>query len=62
MQREILGPLGMKSTVPDIAGQVEPGSAHFYYPHVMLNPRHGLQDAPTVTAILRDTSGDRQSP
>lgn len=48
MQREVLTPLGMKSTVPDIAGQVEPGSARFYYPSVMLNPRYGLQDAPAV--------------
>jgi CubicO group peptidase (beta-lactamase class C family) len=48
MQREILTPLGMESTVPDIAGQTETGSAHFYYPRMMLNPRYGLQDAPTV--------------
>jgi CubicO group peptidase (beta-lactamase class C family) len=48
VQREILTPLGMESTLPDVAGQTEPGSAHFYYPQVMLNPRYGLQDAPDV--------------
>ncbi|MGH9867965.1 MAG: serine hydrolase domain-containing protein [Candidatus Polarisedimenticolia bacterium] len=48
MQREILTPLGMKSTVPDIAGQSNPGSAHFYYPQFMLDPRYGLHDAPTA--------------
>jgi len=48
VQREILTPLGMESTVPDIAGQIEPGSAHFYYPRLMLNPRYGLHAAPTV--------------
>jgi len=48
VQREILTPLGMGSTVPDIAGQANPGSAHFYYPRIMLNPRYGLHDAPTV--------------
>ncbi len=48
MQREIFTPLGMESTVPDIAGQTEPGSAHFYYPRMMLDPRYGLHDAPTV--------------
>lgn len=48
LQREILAPLGMNGTVPDIAGQTEIGSAHFYYPRLMLNPRYGLQDAPPV--------------
>jgi CubicO group peptidase (beta-lactamase class C family) len=48
MQREILAPLGMESTVPDIAGQTETGSAHFYYPRLMLDPRYGLHDAPTL--------------
>ena len=48
MQREILTPLGMESTLPDIAGQTEPGSAHFYFPRMMLDPRYGLEDAPTV--------------
>jgi CubicO group peptidase (beta-lactamase class C family) len=48
MQREILTPLGMKSTFFDIAGQTDPGSAHFYYPRMMLDPRYGLHDAPTV--------------
>jgi len=48
VQREILAPLGMQSTVPDIDGQTEPGSAHFYYPNFMLNPRYSLQDAPAV--------------
>ena len=48
MQREILTPLGMESTIPDIAGQSDPRSAHFYYPHFMLDPRYGLQDAPAV--------------
>ncbi len=48
IRREIFEPLGMKSTVPDVAGQTEAGSAHFYYPRLMLDPRYGLQDAPTV--------------
>ena len=48
MQREILTPLGMESTVPDIPGQNRTGRAHFYYPRMMLDPRYGLQDAPTV--------------
>jgi CubicO group peptidase (beta-lactamase class C family) len=47
VQREILTPLGMNSTVPDIVGQTEPGTAHFYYPRLMLNPRWGLQELPT---------------
>ncbi len=46
LQREILTPSGMASTVPDIAGQSVPGGAHFYYPSFMLDPRYGLQDAP----------------
>jgi CubicO group peptidase (beta-lactamase class C family) len=48
MRREILEPVGMKSTVPETAGQTERGMAHLYYPHFMLDPRHGLQDAPEV--------------
>ncbi len=48
VQREILTPLGMKSTVPEVAGQTIPGSAHFYYPQFWLNPRYGLHDAPAV--------------
>jgi CubicO group peptidase (beta-lactamase class C family) len=48
MEREILAPLGMKSTVPEMVGQNEAGRARFYYPSVMLDPRHGLQDAPGV--------------
>lgn len=48
MQREIFAPLEMENTVPDIAGQTDPGSAHFYFPRLMLDPRNGLQDAPTV--------------
>jgi len=48
VQREILVSLGMENTVPEIAGQTESGSAHFYYPRLMLNPRYGLHDAPTV--------------
>ena len=48
IQREVLTPLGMESTVPDIAGNIEPGSAHFYYPRLMLNTRYGVHDAPTV--------------
>ena len=48
VQREILTPLGMESTVPDIPGQSNSGSAHFYYPQFMLDPRYGLHDAPTV--------------
>jgi CubicO group peptidase (beta-lactamase class C family) len=48
MQLEILAPLGMEHTVPDIAGQTETGTAHFYYPRMMLDPRYGLHDAPTV--------------
>ncbi len=48
LQREIFTPLGMESTSADIADQAESGSAHFYYPRLMLNPRYGLQDAPTV--------------
>lgn len=48
MQREILTPLRMESTIPDIAGQSDPRSAHFYYPSLMLDPRYGLQDAPAV--------------
>jgi len=45
VQREILSPLGMESTVTDIAGQTETGSAEFYYPRIMLNPRLGVHDA-----------------
>jgi CubicO group peptidase (beta-lactamase class C family) len=45
LQREILTPLDMESTVPDLAGQTEPGCARFYYPRMMLNPRYGLHDA-----------------
>lgn len=48
MEREILAPLGMESTVPEISGHTEPGSARFYYPRMMLDARYGLQDAPTV--------------
>ncbi len=45
VQREIFTPLGMESTVPDLANRHETGSAHFYYPRMMLDPRYGLQDA-----------------
>lgn len=48
VRREILTPLGMESTVPDVAGRRRPGSAHVYYPRFMLDPRYGLQDAPAV--------------
>ncbi|MDX1502549.1 MAG: serine hydrolase domain-containing protein [Thermoanaerobaculia bacterium] len=48
VRREILAPLGMDATTPDVAGRTGPGSAHLYYPRIMLNPRYGLQDAPTV--------------
>lgn len=48
VQREILAPLGMESTVPDTAERTEPRSAHFYYPRFMLDPRYGLHDAPEV--------------
>ncbi len=48
LQREVFAPLGMNSTFPDPPGRVHPGIAHFYYPRLMLNPRHGLQDAPKV--------------
>jgi len=48
LHREIFAPLGMGSTVPDRAGEIETGSAHFYYPRLALNPRYGLQDAPSV--------------
>ena len=48
MQRDIFTPLGMESTVPDLVGEPVPGSAHLYYPRMMLDPRYGLQDAPTV--------------
>lgn len=48
MQREILTPLRMESTVPDSARRIEPGSANFYFPRIMLAPRYGLHDAPTV--------------
>jgi len=48
VQREILEPLGMESTAPDLSGRTDPGTAHFYYPRMMLDPRLGLQDAPEV--------------
>jgi CubicO group peptidase (beta-lactamase class C family) len=48
MRRDLFTPLGMTSTHPDVAGQTQPGSAHFYYPRMMLNPSYGLQDAPPV--------------
>lgn len=48
IQSEIFEPLSMKSTVADVAGKTEAGSTHFYYPRLMLDPRYGLQDAPTV--------------
>ncbi len=48
VQREILAPLGMDSTVPDIGGHIKAGSAHFYYPRLALNPRYGVHDAASV--------------
>ena len=48
LQREIFAPLGMLDTVPDLDGEIEPGSAHFYYPRFMLNPSYGLQESPTI--------------
>lgn len=48
VRREILEPLAMESTVSDVAGQTVSGSARFYYPRLMLDPRWGLQDAPAV--------------
>jgi serine beta-lactamase-like protein LACTB len=48
VQREILAPLGMESTVPDVGGQIKAGSAHFYYPRFALNPRYGVHDAASV--------------
>jgi serine beta-lactamase-like protein LACTB len=48
LQREVLTPLGMEHTAPDTDDQTIEGSAHFYYPRIMLNPRYGLQDAPPV--------------
>ena len=46
--REVLALLGMEHTVPDVAGGTEAGSAHFYYPRMMLDPRYGRHDAPEV--------------
>jgi CubicO group peptidase (beta-lactamase class C family) len=48
VQREILDPLGMKRTVPDVAGATTPGAARPYYPRLALDPAYGLQDAPKV--------------
>jgi CubicO group peptidase (beta-lactamase class C family) len=48
IQREVFTPLGMTSTVPDLAGEGHAGTAHTYYPRMMLEPRYGLQDAPAV--------------
>jgi CubicO group peptidase (beta-lactamase class C family) len=48
IQREVFRPLGMEHTIPDIAGQTEAGSARFYYPRLMLDPRYGLHDAGEV--------------
>jgi CubicO group peptidase (beta-lactamase class C family) len=48
IQREVFTPLGMTSTVPDLAGEGHAGTAHAYYPRMMLEPRYGLQDAPAV--------------
>jgi len=48
VQREILEPLGMESTMPDTGGKIRPGSAHFYYPRMMLDPRYGVHDAASV--------------
>jgi CubicO group peptidase (beta-lactamase class C family) len=48
VQREILTPLDMKSTVPDIAGKTDGTVTRSYFPRMMLNPRYGLQDAPAV--------------
>jgi len=45
VQREILAPLGMESTLPDIGGRIQPGRARFYYPRFALNPRYGVHDA-----------------
>ena len=38
----------MESTVPNVAGETPPGSAHFYYPRLALDPRYGVHDAPPV--------------
>jgi len=63
LQREILTPLGMDSTEPDIAGQAEPGSAHFYYPRIMLDPRLGLHDAPEADlSCILPTGGFLSNP
>ncbi|MDX1645195.1 MAG: serine hydrolase domain-containing protein, partial [Thermoanaerobaculia bacterium] len=48
VRREILVPLGMESTMPEVAGASTSESAHPYYPRLMLDPRWGLQDAPAV--------------
>ena len=54
VQREILTPLGMQQTVPGSDALTEPATAHFYFPSFMLDPRRGLQEAPSValTCIL----------
>jgi CubicO group peptidase (beta-lactamase class C family) len=46
VRREILVPLAMESTAPDVAGRPDPDAARFYYPRLALDPRYGLQDAP----------------
>ncbi len=48
MEREILEPLSMEHTMPDGDGLTVPARARFYYPRAMLDPRYGLQDAPTM--------------
>jgi CubicO group peptidase (beta-lactamase class C family) len=48
LRSEIFTPLGMESTAPEVPGRTAQGSPHFYYPRLWLDPRYGLQDAPTI--------------
>lgn len=51
VRSEILEPLGMQSTAPELSGEPASDVARFYYPRFVLNPRYGLQDAPATELL-----------
>ncbi len=48
VRRELLAPLGLNDTVPDVDTRTGAADARPYYPRLMLEPRLGVHDAPPI--------------
>ncbi|MFG0317671.1 MAG: serine hydrolase domain-containing protein [Planctomycetota bacterium JB042] len=48
VRRELLAPLGLDDTAPDVDARIAAVDARPYYPRLMLEPRFGVHDAPPI--------------